>query len=306
MKTLSIHVIALLLLACALMTSTLPASENAVVQGALRNRMKLLSQAVELWANDHNSQFPTVKEFKGATFKPYLHKAGWLTGGGNALRCPGTKLNFIYEPRQAEKNYIISCPPTGKPTPSILSYSRNRGFFLVEKSPASSQASHADKVKPNERTGAIPAAVSSAMAAREVSKEDKDKVTAIITQLHAAYAAKDLDKIMELVRYSVEYSALDYEKRGKGPAQEVREAFRDATREIIEHKDYKLYPLNMSDVTFDRKGKYIKVTSVVPIILTDQLEIINDDKFFYVKLRVGEIIFEPAGDSWRIANLYLY
>jgi len=67
-----------------------------------------------------------------------------------------------------------------------------------------------------------------------------------------------------------------------------------------------MLPLNMSDLTFGKKGIYCKVTSVVPIIATERLEVMEEGKYFFVRLRVGELILEKKNDLWKIVNMYLY
>jgi len=140
----------------------------------------------------------------------------------------------------------------------------------------------------------------------EGSVEDRERITGIIRDLYNAYAERNLEKIIEIQHDSIEASALDYQKKKKGTADEVREAFKSATKEIIEHKDFKMLPLNLSDLTFQKKGIYCKVTSVVPIIATERLEVMEEGKYFFVRLRVGELVLEKKNDLWKIVNMYLY
>ena len=128
----------------------------------------------------------------------------------------------------------------------------------------------------------------------------------MIKELYDAYAEKNLDKIMEMQRNSIEASAIDYENQGKGSAQDVRDAYRSATEEILNHKEFKMMPLNTSDLTFQKKGSLCRVTSVVPIIATDRLEISEDGKYFFVRLRIGEFVFSPTENGWEIQTMYLY
>ena len=141
---------------------------------------------------------------------------------------------------------------------------------------------------------------------REVTKDDEVKITDLIKELYNAYAEKDVSKVLELQKRSIESSAIDYEKQGKGSAEDVREAFKSATEEIINHKAFKMLPLNLTDLTFQQRGNYCRVTSVVPIIATDRLEIEDNGKYFFVRLRIAEFIFAPEGDKWVIENMYLY
>ena len=141
----------------------------------------------------------------------------------------------------------------------------------------------------------------------ELTTVEKEAIISVIKEFYDAYASRDLDKVMEMQKNSIEESALEYEKQGKGKAQDVRDAYRSATKEIMEHKQFKMLPLNLSDITFRKKGKLCRVTSVVPIIATDRLEIVEDGKYFFIRLRVGEFVFESEDENtWKIKTMYLY
>ncbi len=141
----------------------------------------------------------------------------------------------------------------------------------------------------------------------ELTPTEKEAIISVIKEFYDAYASKDLDKVMEMQKNSVEESAIEYEKQGKGKAQDVRDAYRAATKEIMEHKQFKMLPINLSDITFRKKGKLCRVTSVVPIIATERLEIVEDGKYFFVRLRIGEFVFESEDENtWKIKTMYLY
>jgi hypothetical protein len=159
-----------------------------------------------------------------------------------------------------------------------------------------------EKPGPEEKAGVT----TQGILPEEVTQDDKDRITEILKDLYNAYAERNLDKILELQHDSIEASALDYEKKKKGTADDVRDAFKSATKEIIEHKDFKMLPLNLSDITFQKKGNICRVTSIVPIIATERLEVMEEGKYFYVRLRIGELIFEKKSDLWKIVNMYLY
>ena len=141
----------------------------------------------------------------------------------------------------------------------------------------------------------------------ELTAEEKEAIISVIKEFYDAYASKDLDKVMEMQKNSIEESALEYEKQGKGKAQDVRDAYRAATKEIMEHKQFKMLPINLSDITFRKKGKLCRITSVVPIIATDRLEIVEDGKYFFIRLRIGELVLESDdNNNWKIKTMYLY
>lgn len=304
------------------------------------NNVKALVQGIELWTNDHGGNFPTAEEFKGPKFLDYIKKTS--AGDPKAkMKDPASGKPFEYQSFQAKKDYIVRCPSPEIYGMEKLYYSRTKGFVSVKlpegaakPAPTSSTASTAgpskkpvaaasqkapekpapspgqsEKPSPTGKPIATPApspAKTTDEKGEKLSEQDREKISGMITDLYNAYEQKNLEKILEIQHTAIENSAVDYEKRKKGTADEVREAFRDATKEIIEHKDFKMKPLNMGDLTFQKKGKYCKVTSVVPIIASERLEIEEEGKYFFIRLRIGEFIFEQQNDSWTIVNMYLY
>ena len=390
----------------ALMSSLLLCGASYAQQKADREcaaRIKTLSQAVELWANDNGGKFPTREEFESEAFLKYVKKAD--PAAGAACRC--CDKGWLYEFYPSGKTYMIKCPNPWVHNASAYYYSRDNGTVQSKGAPlsekeikalkekrlkdqakadkvaadkakadkaaadkakvdkaaadkakadkaaadkakadkAAADKAKADKAKADkakadkakadkaaadkakadkaaaDKAKADKAAADKAKAdkpkteqpkvkepvsSREVSEEDKSAILAVIKELYDAYAEKNLDKIMEMQRNSIEASAIDYENQGKGSAQDVRDAYRSATEEILNHKEFKMMPLNTSDLTFQKKGSLCRVTSVVPIIATDRLEISEDGKYFFVRLRIGEFVFSPTENGWEIQTMYLY
>ena len=320
----------------ALMSSLLLCGASYAQQKADREcaaRIKTLSQAVELWANDNGGKFPTREEFESEAFLKYVKKAD--PAAGAACRC--CDKGWLYEFYPSGKTYMIKCPNPWVHNASAYYYSRDNGTVQSKGAPLSEKEikalkekrlkdqAKADKAKADkaaaDKAKADKAAADKAKAdkpkteqpkvkepvsSREVSEEDKSAILAVIKELYDAYAEKNLDKIMEMQRNSIEASAIDYENQGKGSAQDVRDAYRSATEEILNHKEFKMMPLNTSDLTFQKKGSLCRVTSVVPIIATDRLEISEDGKYFFVRLRIGEFVFSPTENGWEIQTMYLY
>ena len=178
----------------------------------------------------------------------------------------------------------------------------------AQKTEAAKSEAKKPPVKPAEKPPAKEdkANIAKLLETKELTKLDEEKIKNIIKELYDAYAERDVTKVLKLQKRSIESSAIDYEKQGKGSADDVREAFKSATEEIISHRAFKMLPLNLSDLTFQKKGDFCRVTSVVPIIATDRLEIEDNGKYFFVRLRIAEFIFAPEGDNWVIENMYLY
>lgn len=283
-------------------------------------RIMALIQGVELWSNSHQGRYPTGVEFTSKAFNDCCKK---LFKGNveKEMKCPLSGKPYLFVPRQAEKSYIIKCPTPEAHGLGALYYSRDKGIVkeVAKELPgkpgtvAARPSVPGQKVpekpgKTEKKPGKTDATEHSVIDGKgEVSDEDREQIISHITDLYNAYADRSLEKILEIQHASIEASAIDYEKRKKGSADEVRDAFRDATKEIIEHKDYKLLPLNLSDISIIRTGHFYKVTSVVPIIATDRLEVQEEGKYFFVRLRIGEMIFEKSSEgSWKIVNMYLY
>jgi len=305
------------------------APENKEVTAATReekgvtpctSRMMALTQGVELWSNSHKGIYPTSVEFSAKAFNDCYRK---ICKGNveKEMKCPLSGKPYLFIPRQAEKSYIIKCPTPEAHGLGALYYSRDKGIVkeVAKEIPGKPGTVAARPSVPGQKVPEKPgktqkkpgktddAEPSSFVSKDAVSKEDHEKIISLITDLYNAYADKSLDRILEIQHDAIEASAIDYEKRKKGSADEVRDAFKDATKEIIEHKDYKLLPLNLSDISIARTGKFYKVTSVVPIIATDRLEVQEEGKYFFVRLRIGEMIFEKSNEgSWKIVNMYLY
>ncbi|MDQ7821858.1 MAG: hypothetical protein RDV48_03585 [Candidatus Eremiobacteraeota bacterium] len=328
-------IIAILVLCAALAGGCAWASDDEKGLTNCSTHMNTLVQAIELWANDHRGNFPTKEEFSSPRFLEYVKKVK----GGFAKKevcCPVSARPYLYQSLPLQKSYVIKCPTPEMHGLASFYYSRDKMFVKGKKVPVAKKPSGTSPVaaaaptpaatvsakpspspsakvsaKPTPSPTASPAAVkkpgkTESPEHQDVLKEDREKIITVITALYNAYSEKNLDKIMELEKESIEASATDYEKKGKGPAQEVREAFKSATKEIIEHKDFKMLPLNMSDLTFQKRGKFVKVTSVVPIIATERLEVMEEGKYFFVRLRIGELVFDQRSDGWKIVNMYLY
>lgn len=137
----------------------------------------------------------------------------------------------------------------------------------------------------------------------KASGEEVKAVTGVITELYNAYVARDVDKVMALERLSFEAAAEAYEKQGKGKASDVIDAYRGATEEVLTHKDFAMKPLNLADAQFQRLGDSVVVTSVIPIIATELVEVGEPGSGKKVRLRIGKFVFRSVDGSWQIVRM---
>lgn len=128
-------------------------------------------------------------------------------------------------------------------------------------------------------------------------------VTGVISALYAAYTARDIDAVIALERRAFEAAAESYEKQGKGKASDVIDAFRGATEDILKHKDFSMKPLNLADAQFQRLGDRIVVTSVIPIIATEAVDVGDPSDPKKVRLRIGRFVLEPVGSGYQIVRM---
>ncbi len=304
-------------------------------------RIKTFSQAVELWANDHDGKFPDISEFGSDEFFKYVKKVE-PTATPKIRYCKDSDLTYEYA--LSGKNYLIKCPNPWIHKTGAYFYSRDTGTVQTKGEPLSDKeikdlksqklkqkenAKTADKTKERKKENAKKTDKTKERKKENVQKtekdvkddtktpkatntsavlteEDKNAMVSVIKELYDAYATRNLEKVLELQKESIESSAVEYERQGKGSAQDVRDAYRSATDEILNHKEFRMLPLNISDLTFQKKGELCRVTSVVPIIATDRLEVSEDGKYFFVRLRIGEFVFAPNEKGWKIHTMYLY
>lgn len=138
------------------------------------------------------------------------------------------------------------------------------------------------------------------------TSDDAKAAARVITDLYDAYAARDLDRVMALERVSIDESAQTYEKQGKGKADDVREAFRGATEELLTHKDFRMQPLNLKDAQFQRVGDTLVVTSPIPIVATASVEVGTPGEGRKVRLRIGKFILKKGDAGFQIVRMQFF
>ncbi len=140
-----------------------------------------------------------------------------------------------------------------------------------------------------------------------VGRADRAQVVALIRALYHAYSARDLKTVMRLEHPAIEASAMDWQHRGKGRADDVRQAFRGATAEFFSHKDFKMKPLDIAYVQVRREGPRIVVTSVLPVIASEPIEVNDNGHPLKVSLKINKFVFQrsPSGKNFEIIQMVM-
>jgi ketosteroid isomerase-like protein len=142
---------------------------------------------------------------------------------------------------------------------------------------------------------------------KSVSAEEQQAVLAVIRDLYDAYNARDLDKVMALEHQFVEAQALAYEKRkGPGKGDEMRDALRGVTEEILKSRTFAMKPLQIDDVEYRREGDMIVVSSAIPIIATEYVEVEGDGTGNKARIRIAKFWLKKTTEGWRIEQMDLH
>jgi hypothetical protein len=258
-----------LLLAYYFFLLSLPGAAKPVSEINCKAKIQQFANAAALWQNAHKA-FPSEAELKSAAFKKLLQAVG---ASDTSFCCPATGKPYLYT--YSRDNYKIACPNPEVHKLSALYFSLANG--LVEQ-----------KLKIVKRS--------------KVSPEDKQGMLKAIKELYQAYKKRDLEKVMLLEKEAIEASALDYQARGKGPAQEVRDAFRGATQDLFSSPDFDMQPLLLEEVKFYKENDIYVASSVVPILASYRVELISKP----VKIRIGELKFKKTPAGFKIIQMTMY
>jgi hypothetical protein len=140
-----------------------------------------------------------------------------------------------------------------------------------------------------------------------VTAEEKAGAVGVIKALYQAYSDRDIDKILTLEHDFIEASAKAYEeKKGAGKGDELRDAFRGVTEEIIRSKQFAMKPLHLDDVQYRREGDRIVVSSAVPIIATEYVDVEGDGVGNRARLRIAKFWIRKTPEGWRIEQMDLH
>ncbi len=229
-------------------------------------RMGEIATLLELWRVDHGA-YPTAKEFTSPEFRNY----GKLGQNPVEFVCPESGKPYLYRPAPTRDNYLLSCPEPGV-----------HGLPRLERT-CSEQI----------------------QGETELSHEDRLAMKGAIETLYRAYAARDLEKVLEIERIPIDNSAkLLHEKKGVDPA-EVREAFQSMTQAIFKAPGFKMKPLNLKRISFKRRGEICEVASFSPILESNRVDIGIPGEPMKVNVRISQFVFKKATEGWELIKMDL-
>lgn len=139
-----------------------------------------------------------------------------------------------------------------------------------------------------------------------VTDEEKAAAVGVIKELYDAYTGRNLEKILALEHDFIEKLALEYEKRkGPGKGDEYRDAIRGVTEEVLNSSDFAMKPLRLDDVEYRREGEQIVVSSAIPIIASETVEVAGDGLGNKARLSMSKFWLKKTHEGWRINNMDL-
>lgn len=249
--------------------------------------IKILSNALEIYANEHYSDYPMKEEFYAKSFYKYIVKATGKEQSNPAqfYRCPPDG-KILYERSKTERAYRLSCDNPGKFGLKSFYFSSKDGFVKD------------DGQKKAETLNMTKAEVKS----EEVTEEEKAEMLEIIKQLYNAYKNRDLDKVMQIEDEAISRSALEMEARGKYSAAEVYYSFKGTANDLFRAEGFGMEPLNTSSLIFKKIGNEYIAASPVPVISTKQVTIGS----MKVRLRIATFTFEKEDGKFRIVKMQMY
>lgn len=138
-----------------------------------------------------------------------------------------------------------------------------------------------------------------------VTPQEKAAVRSVIQALYDAYKAHDVGKVLALEHVCIENSARDFEQRGKGSAQDVRDAFRGETEDLLKSRGFALKPLNLHYAEYRREGDTLVVSSVMPIIsMTQAVEIVEGGHSHMNRLQIAKFKFQKTATGYDIVFMF--
>ena len=144
-----------------------------------------------------------------------------------------------------------------------------------------------------------------------VTEEQKAAIVAVLKDLHTAYEARDVQKVMGLIHEAVEATARKYQADHPdrpGADQQIREAFVAFHEDIFQHREYHLLDFQPGFAEFSpREDGSVEVLSNVPIVSTDAMTFEDSDGTpTTVRLRLGRFVLRPAKGCWQIVEMDLF
>ncbi|MCL5774468.1 MAG: hypothetical protein M1536_08875 [Firmicutes bacterium] len=248
-----------------------------------RTHLKNIEVALELWAIDHNGKYPSVKEYYSPAFINYLSQAMPRADKNTlsqVLLCPASKKKYKYE---VSKNFLrcrLACP-----NPSL------HGMTKLEFVP--------NQVTVNEESAKT-------LAGFTVPKEEMEEITAVIKDLYDAYTKKDLERVLDIEEDAIRKSAERMSAEKQIKPEDVWNAFKEGTEEMLNNKDFKMKPLNLKNLgklifilNFVKIGDVIQVTSDDLIIESGTVQLGNQ----IARIKISNFYFRKIKDTWKIIQM---
>ncbi len=281
------YVLLTILLFCLFLGISYAKNKDVVI---IENNIKILANALELYANDHYREYPSEQIFYSPKFHPYILKVlgkkkadvkkYYKTPDGYTLRYKSSKKIIAYK---------LWCPHPKRYGLVALYFSSKDGLVKIDKT-----------TKKSTKTSNIKALSEDKW--QPVTPSEKKAMEKIIVELHKAYKNKDLEKVMDLEKEAIVREGLRLEKLGKYKALEVYYAFKGTARDLFRAEGYGVLPLKLENIRYRKKGNIYQAYSVVPIIATKRVSIGT----MKVRLRIGSLNFEKIDGEFKIVKMQMY
>lgn len=249
--------------------------------------IKILANALELYANDHFVDYPTEGQFRSKKFNKYIFKALGKEVKNTEIfyRCPPAG-QLKYERIKNERAFRLYCPTPGIYGLKELSFSSREGFVKDDGSPKSS---------------GMDVRVEKAVE-EKMTDSEKDEVNAVIKELYEAYEKRELDRVMDLEEEAIVRAGKASEEKGKYTMLEVYYAFKGTANDVFRAEGFGMEPLDLSRIIYKKKGSQFIASSPVPVIAT-KLVTVGTMK---VRLRIAGLTFERIKGKMTIVQLQMY
>lgn len=253
--------------------------------------IKILANALALYANDHYMEYPTERIFYNGRysrgeFAKYIRTA---VGKGKVdtsvyFQCPPYKL-LDYKRSRKVKSYKLSCPNPGKYGLKALYFSPKEGFVKDDGSPKKKTVVTMTKKQQQEW--------------KTASSSEREAMVEVINELYNAYREKDLNKVMTLQKQAIERAGREMEKKGKYTKEEVMGAYRGTARDLFKAPEFGMEPLNVVGVQFQTKDGRYRAKSFMPIIQTRKVTVGT----MKVRLKIRTFEFEKINGKMTIVKM---
>ena len=156
-----------------------------------------------------------------------------------------------------------------------------------------------------------PAPEASPSPSLPVTDPQKAAILAVLKELHAAYAARDVKAVMALIHEAVETTARNYQgfhPEKPGADQAIRDAFQAFHEDIFQHEGYVLLEFQPKFAEFKgREDGSVEVVSNVPILSTESMTFEDPEAGpTTVRLRLGRFVLRPVDGKWQIVEMDLF